>query len=260
MTDALGQCRLCLRAEQRLVKSHVFPKSFLFDPREKHAPVAIVSDSGVSKSQTGPYDYFLCETCEQSTSACDSHARRFCEHAYAGVPVSTSDGELVGRWCGPEVRGELIKRFAQVTLFRAHASTRPEFKAVDLGPFEGRLREVLLNGIDSEEFGVLAVTVAGVLAQPVLGFGRVRTSDVLCWRFHAGGVAYYIKVDSRPFPDGLKQIQLFGGRPVFAMHNESLNPRTAEGIRRMLDRHETPMRRILGRPALGAKPGGTEAE
>lgn len=243
----IGTCRLCLLPDQKLVESHIVPRSFFFPPGGPTGHVAVVSQSGVSKSPTGIYDYILCKRCEGSLSLCDRQAVRFAQLVSAGEPWIDGDGSLLGRTCGPEVRADLIKRFAQSVLFRAQVSTRPECAAVKLGPLEERLRQVILDGVDSEEFGVLVVTVADVLATPFLGFERVRLPDVLCWKFHVGGVAYYIKADRRPFPKVLRAIQVRAGVPVFAMHHETLNPRYAERVGGMLNRHGDRIERIFGR-------------
>ena len=133
-------CKLCL-ADVSLKHSHVIPE-FLYRPGydEKGRLIEIEGDSGRKAFvQKGYREYLLCGNCEQTFSRLEKF---FADYWYQTSPLPDPAPEG-GVFLNVEYGR--FKLFLLSILWRASVSSRDEFAAVRLGPFEEEARLMLLN-------------------------------------------------------------------------------------------------------------------
>jgi hypothetical protein len=192
-------CALC-RTTATLRRSHVIPE-FLYAAvyDEAHSFLVTSTDPGVRTAirQKGLWEYLLCDTCEGRFSAWESYTKR----VLSGEDVTISrDGESV---LITPVDYARLKLFQLSVLWRAAVSSRPEFAAVELGPHEETLRQMLLAGNPGapQEFGCVVVFPPDPKAQELFRHaigaptvGRYNAHRVyrfvlgmLCWVFVVSG-------------------------------------------------------------------------
>jgi hypothetical protein len=212
-------CKLCREEAPSLVKAHVIPRSFYEIDPDLPAPRLITNTKGVypKKSPIGVYDEtIVCAKCEERFSRCDDYAARLLLHQ-AGEFEKLPNPET-GQLGGYRIREydyHLLKMFVIATLWRASAAEQPTFARVDLGPFEARAREMLLNDTpgDPQEFGALLLAWDvdySVIMDPL----REKPFGPNTYRFYLGRYHAVIKVDKRPFPQKWEPGLLRPGQPL----------------------------------------------
>ena len=139
-------CKGCLR-ERKLVKSHIIPRAF-YEVLRQDKSVAfnvITNKEGQynSLSRIGAYDpAILCNECEERFKVPDDYAARtLLQRESQQVPI-TKNGKLVA-YKAEGVEYQKIKFFVMTVLWRASISNLPIFSRVNLGPTEGRLKELI---------------------------------------------------------------------------------------------------------------------
>jgi hypothetical protein len=114
-------------------------------------------------------------------------------------------------WTLPNYDYPTLKLFALSILWRAHASTLPEFKNVQLGPHEARVRHLLLSATPGapEEYSVVIVKWIDEEFGPVFMDPFRETYDGLnYYRIYLGRYVLYFKVDQRPTNAAFRYFQL----------------------------------------------------
>jgi len=150
------KCALCQR-NRNLCKSHIIPE-FLFTPvYDEHHRFFQYSTNSSKKvpRQKGIWEYLLCSECEAKLNPWETYANKImfgevtlkCERDVSGFTAHGIDYET-------------FKLFQMSLLWRAGASSRPEFAAVNLGPHEDLLRRLLLSKNPGKfyEYGCLMVS------------------------------------------------------------------------------------------------------
>jgi hypothetical protein len=163
--SGLAECPLCLTAAV-LRRSHIIPEflySAVYD--ERHSFLVTSTDPGDRPAirQKGLWEYLLCDTCEGRFSAWEDYAKR----VLAGQDVTIArDGESL---LITPVDYARFKLFQLSLLWRAAVSTRPEFAAVDLGPHQEPLRQMLVAGNPGrvQDFGCLVLFPPDPAAQEI---------------------------------------------------------------------------------------------
>jgi hypothetical protein len=129
-------------------EAHILPRALhRGDPGQAFMIVQIGRIAPTKRSPTGIYDPELwCDECEARSSALDTYAAAILDAGNATpVPDMTDDqGQQLLYQC---VGADPIKLqlFALSVLWRASASKRPEVKAFSLGPYQDRVRDILLT-------------------------------------------------------------------------------------------------------------------
>ena len=147
MTTNKKKCKICQKID-KLVKSHIVPRSF-FDLTQGHL---IAIDSKIpfrKRSQIGPYDAFICETCEQKFNELDRY----------GNKIFKPKKEKIDKLDGEDINLEYIstqeekvdmnkfQRFFLSILFRAHLCEHDGFKEVNLGTkYLDTIKRILFDG------------------------------------------------------------------------------------------------------------------
>jgi hypothetical protein len=216
--NAMPVCKLCAN-EADLIKAHVIPRSFWEIDVTQPPPRLVTNVKGVfpKRLPIGVYDQtIVCERCERGFSEYDSYAadlllNRFNEFEAVRDPN--------GRLTGYELRGcdyRLLKLFAIAVLWRAAAASHQFFSRIQLGPFEEKAREMLLqrDSGDVTTFPVLFSTwdspQSSVIMDPCAG----RLDGVRAYRFYLGRLVAYVKVDRRPFSEPVVKAVLSPAGPL----------------------------------------------
>lgn len=209
-------CKLC-KQEKELVKSHIIPKFFFkyLYPEEKIKGKALWLVDGSrgikSKSWIGPYERLLCKECDGMLGCYDNYAKRlFIDQEPIFYP-RTDQALLL-----PNVDYKKVKLFFLSLLWRASVSSLPIFSKINIGPYEEKLREIVLgsNSKNREDFPILfAKYDAGKLGQ----IANKNIQDPIsqrieginfCLFFLPNGYQIFIKVDKRNLPEPFEKITL----------------------------------------------------
>jgi hypothetical protein len=110
-----------------------------------------------------------------------------------------------------------LKLFFLSTLWRMSVSRRPAFAKVDLGPYEGKFRDMLANR-DPGDAGVFPVFLTrytdDVGMGSMIGTHRQRMHGVNVFHMGLPGYVATIKVDKRPLPLPIGRLVLQPGHPL----------------------------------------------
>jgi hypothetical protein len=195
-----------LRDVEQLSKSHIIPKSLILFGRDKASkePMLLIPSNKtnrVQRSQAGIYSEIVCPECEASFQKGDDAVLAFCRTFTQGVPVPNKGAVVICRTY-PTMENAALHRGVLTTLFRAHLSTHPLFKAVDLGRHHADcIRQLLLSSEPSHESGykvvlrVIPSFAGSVITSPL----RERWWGVNAYRLYLPYVSAFIKVDRRAF-------------------------------------------------------------
>lgn len=193
-------CKLC-HQDKKLCKSHIIPESAygpLYDDKHRFFSVDNTRET-LPLLQKGLRELLLCEECEQLLNKYDSY---FANEWYAkGLGPSEAREELF------EIKGldyHRFKLFHMSILWRAGVASRAEFREVDLGQHESRLRELILDDDPGGpgEYGVFACVLVSpkdnaVYQALVMQPRSVELDDVPGFQFVFGGCAWhYLLTDS----------------------------------------------------------------
>jgi hypothetical protein len=109
--------------------------------RDAHNMHVTLSAANYAKPQLGEYDnQILCGSCDNQLGAFDNYALQICKafkSDYKTMPHGTFELESVD--------GDKLAKFVLAVLWRASISSRPDYAAVSLGPYEDRARDVLFG-------------------------------------------------------------------------------------------------------------------
>lgn len=214
----MPQCKLCLKTDKKLAKSHIIPRSLYGSTlRCASGPAKIISSSATDfpkRSPAGEYDQcLLCETCEASLSPFDDYA-----HALfiARSPDDEiwHDGELLAYRYDNVEFGKLEMFFISL-IWRMSATSRPMFGNLKLGSFENEFRKAVLrqdcklvSGFD------VVITKFDRTEVGVLGPSRLRLEQVNGYRFSFAGFSIWAKIDKREVPKEFDEIVMSTGDPL----------------------------------------------
>ena len=149
-------CKLCNK-DKELVNSHILPE-FLYKPlydEEHEFNLISVKDGKITqKLNKGVYEKLLCQHCDNIIIG------EYEDHA---AKVLFGDGkkeiEIIKTKFGHLIRGldyRLFKLFQISLIWRISLTTRQEFKKINLGPHQNKMRTMLLEGNPGDvfEYGV----------------------------------------------------------------------------------------------------------
>jgi hypothetical protein len=144
-----GTCRLC-QQQKELRRSHIIPEFCYKAAYEDtiHRATALLADpNGKTYVQKGFRDNLLCDDCEQFLNK--NYENPFKTRWYDGgalpdpVPAPASPGDDLIVVTGLDYT--TFKLFHLSILWRASVATGDRFNTVSLGPYEEKVRQVLLN-------------------------------------------------------------------------------------------------------------------
>lgn len=199
----MDTCKLCLNPAT-LCRSHIIPE-FCYKPiyDAKHRAVVVnpkdPSDRGYA--QKGVRSKLLCQSCESLIN--DRYEKPvkaywYDEDALAPFRAGKDAGWLIN------IDYSSFKLFHLSVLFRASVSAHPNYREVDLGPHEDRIRQMLLNREPGEEwqYPIMCSAVAGPRGHvwdKLVGVAR-RIKQYGHWGYHFtfSGAQWMYLVSSHP--------------------------------------------------------------
>jgi hypothetical protein len=212
------QCRLCLR-EKKLIKAHIIPEGFFRPLRAgNQAPEMHTNSRGKypKRMPVGVYDpSLLCSECDQKMEPWDNYAQELLLHQFSDAQVLQSNQQQVG-WRIESFDYQRLKLFFVSLLWRASVSQHEFYKRISVGPFESRLRTMILNEEpgDSQDFAVLL----GRFDQPwftaMLDPHPEKFKGVSFCRFYLTGFVAIVKVDQRPTPSPFSNYRMQESAPL----------------------------------------------
>ena len=110
-----------------------------------------------------------------------------------------------------------LKLFLLSTLWRMSVSTRPAFAKVDLGAYEEKVLDILINRdpADPHVFPVFLTRYTDDIGMgSMIGTHRERMHGVNVFHMGLPGYVATIKVDKRPLPLPIGKLVLQPGRPL----------------------------------------------
>jgi hypothetical protein len=244
----MGLCKLC-GEERVLVRSHIIPIAF-----HRHmqcdstvAPVVVgsASDSYPMRRPGGLYDEeLLCDPCEQRFGPWDQYGAECLLQGFErDAQRMAHNGETLAYQID-DWDQEKIRMFALSLLWRAAATTNPVFRRVTLGPYEERLRQLIVAGVpDSpDNFSVL---LCRWHARPENEKMALTQMSPYSWKLEGinmsklflGGFVFYIKSDQRAFTHPFPEIMLSLGQPVYAIAQELEDSKDILAMRPALERY-----------------------
>lgn len=235
-----GLCRCCGELKP-LVKAHAIPRAFFDIPQqEPENYLKLVSNKeGVfpKRSPIGVYDAdILCLDCEATFSDVDSYAA----HLLLRSPDSFKPIPSADEPEGFEVHNydySRLKRFFMAVLWRAAVSDHVFYSKVDIGTHASRLLEMLRAsdpGSPDDFASVLWVYDAHPISTIIFDPYWERYEGVNCYRFKLHRYLFWIKVDKRPFPSRIRDVQLSEAPPFLVLHRKFLESRDHRLARKLV--------------------------
>ena len=181
-----------LRAANRLTKSCHGPKRW--------------DRVGDARPQLGEFDSeILCAACDNKLGGHDDYLIDVCKvFRSRHIRISPNRFEL------PNVEGDRLVKAVLAILWRASISRRPNFQKIDLGPYEGKVREVLFGITElatlpqiqmlAERYEHERIDVEGFYTHPVRS---QKGSKYNFYNISIGGFNFITKIDSRAFPNAI---------------------------------------------------------
>jgi hypothetical protein len=202
-------CKLCGITSKLVRKSHIIP-DFMYkgvpDGKNRMAVVDINDMNSKRIAQTGTYDkYILCYKCENELLG---RLESYVAHLIYGNPTKkpakfkkglSADGlKSIELEC---IDYTTFKLGLLSILWKAHISSNPFFKAIDIGEFEPVIRKMLLNN-DAGDDKVFRIAV-GYLLSPsgksvklVISPMMVKIGECFVAVFIINSSIYFIEVGS----------------------------------------------------------------
>lgn len=197
-------CSLCLDST-KLIKAHIVPESFYEPLRARGTPREFSTEPGAfpKKRPIGVYDKtILCAHCDNFMGRWDGYAAELLCKPLESFG-SVEDLKAQQFFCLERVDYVKLKLFFVSLIWRAHLSTQPFFEQVNLGPFAGVARKMILDEDPGEPntFGVSMVRYEDPLAEATMNLAEViRFEGIKCYRLNIPNYAILVKVDRRPYP------------------------------------------------------------
>jgi hypothetical protein len=250
----MGICKLC-GEERVLVRSHIIPIAFhrhmQSDPTVAPVVVGSASNSYPLRRPGGLYDEeLLCDPCEKSFGPWDQYGA---ECLLQGFETDARPIALDGETLAYQINNwdeERIRMFALSLLWRAAATTNPIFDRVTLGPYEERLREIILAGTPGSpnDFSVL---LCRWLTRPENERMALAQMSPYSWKLEGinmsklflGGFVFYVKSDQRAYTKPLAEMMLAPGRPVYAIATQLEGSKDIIAMRPTLERYAARLNR-----------------
>ncbi|MBU2875046.1 hypothetical protein KO508_13640 [Marinobacter salexigens] len=219
------KCRMC-GEDRKLIEAHIIPRSF-YEPLKENGqiPRIITDKAGVypKRSQTGAYDKeIVCENCEQMFSPWDDYGYNFLFQELDEANYISDGGRAVAYNFG-KCDVEKLKLFFLSVLWRASVSKHDIFHDVQLGPFEEKLRALLLSGDsgDNSEFAIaLSKFDAPANKTGILAPDRTRYNGVNHYRFYMAGYMAAIKVSKSRSSETFEKLYFSPGKNVYCIIRE----------------------------------------
>jgi hypothetical protein len=199
-----------------LIKAHVIPEAFLALPSAEDGPAKIISTTPgffPKRTLSGIYDdKILCQSCDGELGKLDQHAVEKVLRGQNVVEIGT-DNQRYARQYG-DADAELVNKFIISVLWRASISSHYFFARVKLGPYEGIIRDMLLDRAQDEGRVQTVLAEFDKEDRSILNPHQTRTDHVRYWVIYANRFVLYTKTDKLRTPNGLANLVLKKGSVV----------------------------------------------
>ena len=220
-------CKLCQK-EKEIINSHIIPRAFFEflypEQEEKRESLIMISKDRYDKRRpVGSYEKLLCKDCDQMLGRYDDYAQQL----LLKTPLSfyPNVGNLA--YVINSYDYFKLKMFFISLLWRSSISELEEFSLINCGPFEERLRELILSNFigsedefsifvtkfDSENLEVKKVAEASILLPAKQKVEALNYSIF----YLPKGYKIYIKVDKGMTPDVFFKLVLKDKKPLIIL-------------------------------------------
>jgi len=205
-----------------LIKAHIIPEGFFRLLRHENIAPEMHSNTPGSfprRMQVGTYDStILCSECDGKMAPWDDYGQQVLIRRFSEAVKISLQGKTVA-WRIEKFDYRKLKLFFTSVLWRASVSKQTFYKRISLGPFEDRLRTMILNEDpgDSQEFAVVLARFEDVEITAMLDPHPEKYDGISFCRFYLSGFVAYIKVDKRPTPSFLTELHLQKDRPLIVL-------------------------------------------
>lgn len=216
-----SRCRLCLK-EKKFIKAHIIPEGFFRPLRSGSlAPEMHTNTPGSypKRTQVGAYDSsILCLECDQKMAPWDGYAQEVLIHRFSEANEILLQGRTVARRI-ENFDYRRLKLFFISLLWRSSVSRHDFYKRISLGPFEDRLKTMILarDPGGSQDFAVILARFEDPEFTAMLDPHPEKFDSVSFCRFYLTGFVAYIKVDQRPAPTFLADFCLRENAPLIIL-------------------------------------------
>lgn len=157
--NAIANCKLC-GSYEKLCESHIIPEFFFKRIYEKDSPHRLLvmstkpEENPIWFQQKAHREYLLCLKCESQFSVYEKYAEKA---LYSGGKLGITEEIYKELNVYKGIDYKKMKLFFMSILWRMSIAQNKFFKEVNLGPFEEKLKYMLLNEEPGEpkEFGCL---------------------------------------------------------------------------------------------------------
>jgi len=146
--EPLKRCKWCNGDFSKLAKSHIIPQAFV-NPDRKNNRRLVSADKLNRRVRTGSWDdSILCAKCESDYNDIDSKASDILLNNFSKlcIPFGNKIDDIAFQLGGQYKKD--LKRFLIYTLWKCSVSQREEFRNVNLGVFEDRIKQDIISGRD----------------------------------------------------------------------------------------------------------------
>lgn len=222
-------CKLCLKDKQLISTSHIIPDFMyqdLYDDKHKlhvfNLHEIIQGKGHIKKPSTGEYEGgILCESCDnkllggiyEDYVSKVMHADKISEDLRVSVTHCKDQYGVEFSKCN-NLDYKKYKIFLLSILWRAHISSRPSFKEINLGPHADMLRKMIYEGDPGrpEDYAIFIKTFindpnASTDVIMIPQFKQKKTDGHRVFEFLIGGFIYrfYVNSKSHKIPDYVLQ-------------------------------------------------------
>lgn len=209
-------CIICDRSPT--VKSHLIPAALMHDQRADAKELWGLSSGGDGHVglQSGYWERFLCAEHEAVFSKADRYSIAFCRTFYDRAKPAFRGLT----WAVEDIDHDLLYLFVIGCIWRTVASGGA---SSSMGPYEGRLRDVLFSG-SKERFPMILQRInhrdgrwkeTAVTVLP----HRMRVEGRSCWSFAVSGIRWTIKTDNQSFGPELTAVAA-AKNPIWVLNRD----------------------------------------
>ena len=244
------QCRFC-QVREASVEAHIIPRSFFRSQADEGQPAFVLSNKRTfaSKTWTGLYDNALvCAACEARFNEIDRYGHQFFFREQL-LPLYDETGELIA-WQHPTAEAGKLKLFILSILWRASASRREEFRAIDLGRWEPEIKRMIDENDPGtpDRFPVMLQKFDVPERETVIMYPyQAGIGGTLCYKTELGGCAAVVALQGREWPQLLLEASVAPSRPVTLFAIDYQTSQERERVRRIVAQHYRRHGRLPGK-------------
>lgn len=209
------ECQLC-KLHKKLINAHIIPKwafKYLHHENSTKQSIVIFSKDKMVRRPIGPYDQnILCHECDSFLGTYDEYGKDI----LLGAPLEYyNDAAYIIK----NVNFNKIQIFLLSVIWRASISEKDEFNRVQIGPYEERIRTILLNAKEKTEGEflekysfVITKFRKGMLPSDVV-YKNIQIPHIqkieginVAVLYMPKGIKIYLKLDQRDFTGLIRKI------------------------------------------------------